>query len=415
MSSGNGYAAVWQPGSGAQRWRSGMTLDQFKSQDQTYFNQGLRIKSLAIRNGQFTAVWRPGSGTQWWRAGMTLDEFKAQDQTYFNQGLRITAMEIDNGRFAVVWRSGSGTQWWRSGMTVDEFEAQDQTYFNQGLRIRSLEVDSGRFTAVWRPGSGTQWWRAGMTGAELEAQDQIYFPQGLRLAALAIKNDRYAAVWQPGSGTQWWSHRRSLTDFKSEDAAFFSRGLRLGFIERQDQATGAYRYPWKNGDSYDVGQGNNNPSGSHNDSQAYAFDFSLPAGTQIRAARAGTVEWLQENLTATYDPSKPTTSSNTPFPNGSLQNWGNAVRIRHAGGFTSWYFHLQANGVLVNVGDTVQRGQPIAISGNTGRSSGPHLHFQVQADSTNWGLSVPISFGNNCEVPATGATATSDNFNSNFP
>lgn len=317
--------------------------------------------------------------------------------------------------YAAVWRPGNGAQWWRSGMTVDEFKAQDLTYFNQGLRITALEIDNGRFAAVWHPGNGAQWWRAGMTGAELEAQDQIYFPQGLRLAVLAIENGRYAAVWQPGSGTQWWSHRRDLVDFKTEDDAYFNRGLRLGFIELQDQATGAYRYPWKSSDSYKVTQGNNNPSGSHNGSQAYAFDFSLPAGTQIRAARAGTVEWLQENLTATYDPTKPTTPSNTPFPNGSLQNWGNAVRIRHLGGFTSWYFHIQPNGVLVNIGDTVQAGQPIAISGNTGRSSQPHLHFQVQADSTDWGQTVPISFGSNCEVPATGATVTSDNSNSNFP
>ena len=50
----------------------------------------------------------------------------------------------------------------------------------------------------------------------------------------------------------------------------------------------------------------------------------------------------------------------------------------------------------------------------SGMTSGPHLHFQVQANSTNWGQSVPIAFGD-CEVPAGGATVTSDNANSNFP
>jgi murein DD-endopeptidase MepM/ murein hydrolase activator NlpD len=99
---------------------------------------------------------------------------------------------------------------------------------------------------------------------------------------------------------------------------------------------------------------------------------------------------------------------------GSLQNWDNAVRPRRPGGFTGWYFHIQPNGVIVKAGDTVQRGRPVANSGNIGRTSGPHLHFQVQDDSTNWGQSVPISFGNG-EVPAGGATVTSDNANSNFP
>jgi murein DD-endopeptidase MepM/ murein hydrolase activator NlpD len=294
-------------------------------------------------------------------------------------------------------------------MTADELKAQDTTYFGQGLRITTLELENGKFTAVWRPGSGTQWWRAGMSVGEFVGQDRTYFAQGLRITSLAYENGRYAVVWRTGSGAQWWSSRRGAVDFGTEDAAYFGRGLRLTSIELQDDPVGAYRYPWKGGVSYTVGQGNNNPSGSHNGSQAFAFDFSLPAGTTIRAARAGTVEWLQENLTATYNPNLPTSPGNTPFPAGSLQNWGNTVRIRHAGGFTSWYFHIQANGVLVNVGDEVTQGQAIATSGNTGRSTQPHLHFQVQADSTDWGQSVAHTFGANCELPATGATVTSDN------
>ena len=129
----------------------------------------------------------------------------------------------------------------------------------------------------------------------------------------------------------------------------------------------------------------------------------------MRAARAGTVEWLQESLTRTYNPNAATTPSNTPFANGSPDNWGNVVRLRHAGGFTSWYFHLQTNSVRVHVGDEVRQGQVIAQSGNTGRSSGAHLHFQVQADSNDWGQSVAHTFGESCQVPSTGDSVTSDN------
>ena len=303
-----GYAAVWHPGSGTQWVRSNMTADEFKAQDKTYFDQGLRIKSLAVRGGKFTAVWQPGSGAQWVRWGMTADEFKAQDKTYFDQGLRITSLEIDGGKFAVVWRPGNGAQWVRWGMTADEFKAQDKTYFDQGLRITSLEIDGGKLAAVWRPGGGAQWVRWGLTAAEFEAQDQTYFGQGLRLAALAIEGNHYAGVWQTGTGTQWVSHSRCWVDFKTEDQAYFGQGLRLGFVKMQDQAIGAYHYPWKGGDLHTVAQGNNSPPpASHNGSQAYAFDFTMPVGTQIRAARAGTVEWLQENLTETYDPNKATT------------------------------------------------------------------------------------------------------------
>lgn len=411
MSGPDAFAGVWRPGTGTQWWRAGMSWADFKAQDATYFGQGLRVTSLAVRDGRLAAVWRPGTGTQWIRAGMSFDEFKAQDATYFAQGLRITSLAIEGGRFSAVWRTGAGTQWWRSGMSWDEFKAQDATYFAQGLRVAILELENGRYAAVWRPGGGTQWVRGGMSAGEFVGQDRTYFAQGLRLTCLAIDGGRYAAVWRTGSGTQWWSSRRGVVDFVTEDTAYFQRGLRLTTLELHDDPVGAYRYPWAGGVSYGVGQGNNNAAGSHRpgESQAFAFDFSLPAGTTIRAARAGTVEWLQENLTATFNPNAAQGPGNMPFPNGDLANWGNALRIRHAGGFTSWYFHIRANGVLVSVGDEVTQGQAIAISGNTGRSSGAHLHFQVQADSIDWGQSVAHTFGAGCEQPAGGTTVTSDN------
>jgi murein DD-endopeptidase MepM/ murein hydrolase activator NlpD len=409
-----GLTTVWRPGAGIQWVRWGMTFDDFKAQDGVYFGQGLRVKSLAIRDDRVAAIWQPGDGAQWVRWGMTFDDFKAQDAIYFPQGLRVTSLEIDNGRVAAVWRPGDGVQWIRWGMTFDEFKAQDAIYFPQGLRVAALEIQDERVAAVWRPGEGAQWVRWGMSVEDLTAQDTDYFNQGFRLTSLVNDHGRYAAVWQPGEGTQWWASGRCGTDFSTEDAVYFAQGLRMQLIELQDGVGSPYQYPWKSGDSYSVGQGNNNPSGSHNGVQAFAFDFSLPSGTTVRAARAGVVEWLQQNQTTTYDPSQPTTPTNTPFPNGSLQNWGNAVRIRHAGGFTSWYFHPQPNTVTVNVGDTVQSGQPIATSDNTGRSSGAHLHFQVQADSIDWGPSVSVDFGA-CQLPNTGDSATSNNANPNFP
>ncbi|MEI9886160.1 MAG: M23 family metallopeptidase [Rhizomicrobium sp.] len=401
-----GLTAVWRPGGGTQWVKWGMGSSDFKAQDTAYFNQGLRIQSLSIHNGSIAAVWRPGSGTQWVKWGMSFPDFKTQDLAYFSQGLRITLFVIDGGQIAAVWRPGSGTQWVHVGLTGDQFKAQDTAYFNQGLRIAALAVSGGKLSAVWRPGSGTQWVKWGMSNAQFSAQDNAYFAQGLRQTSVAVENGQYAAVWQPGSGTQWSAHGFCSVDFKTEDAAFFAQGLRLSAIALQDGAGSPWGYPWKNGDTFNTAQGNNTPGGSHTGSQAFAFDFGLPSGTTIRAARDGVVEWTQSTLTKTYNPNAPTTPANTPFPNGSLQNWGNAVRIRHAGGFTSWYFHIQPNGVLVNAGDSVNAGQPIAKSDNTGRTSGPHLHFQVQAASINWGQSVPISF-NNCQVPTSGTNVTS--------
>jgi murein DD-endopeptidase MepM/ murein hydrolase activator NlpD len=55
--------------------------------------------------------------------------------------------------------------------------------------------------------------------------------------------------------------------------------------------------------------------------------------------------------------------------------YGRTVEVNHGNGYVTRYGHNQK--VLVQVGDTVQKGQPIALMGSTGRSTGPHLHFEV--------------------------------------
>ena len=79
-------------------------------------------------------------------------------------------------------------------------------------------------------------------------------------------------------------------------------------------------------------------------------DIGVPVGTPVRAVKAGTVT--------------------KAGPNGG---YGNYVRLAHSGGYASFYAHLSSIGVAR--GDRVKRGQKIALSGNTGTSTGPHLHF----------------------------------------
>lgn len=96
-----------------------------------------------------------------------------------------------------------------------------------------------------------------------------------------------------------------------------------------------------------------------------ALDFKVKQGTRICAARAGIV-------TATRKDSdkgglKPENLSD-----------GNYIVIQHSDGSSAWYWHFQKDGVMVSPGDTVQTGQWIGLSGNTGFSAFPHLHFEVQ-------------------------------------
>ena len=87
------------------------------------------------------------------------------------------------------------------------------------------------------------------------------------------------------------------------------------------------------------------------------IDFNAKAGTQVLAAGNGTV------IKAKQDP-----------------ELGNVIEIKHTEGFTSLYAHCQK--LLVNQGDIVVRGQLIAEVGNTGRSTGPHLHFSIYKNGT---------------------------------
>lgn len=58
--------------------------------------------------------------------------------------------------------------------------------------------------------------------------------------------------------------------------------------------------------------------------------------------------------------------------------YGNRIMIRHSNGYVTLYAHLQSGSNKVKVGDKVSQGQVIANRGNTGRSTGPHLHFEIR-------------------------------------
>ena len=81
-------------------------------------------------------------------------------------------------------------------------------------------------------------------------------------------------------------------------------------------------------------------------------DFAGPAGAQVVAVASGVVTYSKERF-----------------------GYGKTVEINHGNGYVTRYAHNQR--VLVAVGDTIQKGQAIALIGSTGRSTGPHLHFEV--------------------------------------
>ena len=159
-----------------------------------------------------------------------------------------------------------------------------------------------------------------------------------------------------------------------------------------------YRLPYKERTSHVVSQGYNT-SRTHKDSSRYAIDFAMKEGTRIYAARGGIVV-------------KTKSDSNKHGYAEEFAKYGNYVTIAHDDGTLATYYHLKQRGVIVSVGDRVRRGYSIGYSGNTGYSSGPHLHFAVfsaiNAKTTN---TIPVKFSSVegvIETPKEGAFYTAN-------
>lgn len=93
-----------------------------------------------------------------------------------------------------------------------------------------------------------------------------------------------------------------------------------------------------------------------------ALDFKMKKGTKICAARGGIVVRVKED-------------GNQGGWNKKYRPYGNVIVIQHDDGSRAGYWHLKYNSVFVNTGDTVTQGQVIGLSGKTGYSFFPHLHF----------------------------------------
>jgi hypothetical protein len=95
--------------------------------------------------------------------------------------------------------------------------------------------------------------------------------------------------------------------------------------------------------------------------QYYAVDILMPVGTPVVASRSGVVVRVEQKFSD--DQNRP--------------GQENFMFVKHEDGTLSRYFHLTKNGALVRVGDSVSQFQKIALSGNSGNSLRPHLHFDV--------------------------------------
>jgi murein DD-endopeptidase MepM/ murein hydrolase activator NlpD len=161
-------------------------------------------------------------------------------------------------------------------------------------------------------------------------------------------------------------------------AAYLLTGMLLFFYGLQAQLTDAeirnlkggrvkpdnsyiYTLPFAKGSKFLLIQAYNSKMSHRNE---ISLDFKMKKGRKICAARSGRVTAVKSN-------------SDKGGLKDEYLSEGNHIIIRHTDGSEAMYWHLKKDGVVVAAGDSVEQGQLIGYSGNTGYSAFPHLHFQV--------------------------------------
>lgn len=144
----------------------------------------------------------------------------------------------------------------------------------------------------------------------------------------------------------------------------------------RDDTSYVYALPYEEGKTFRVIQGY---FSRFTHKERAALDFNMKRGTRITAAREGVVVRVKEDGTKGGLKKK-------------YRSHGNNIVIQHADGSRAGYWHLKHDGALVNVGDTVKKGQLIALSGKTGFALSPHLHFLVWRSGGGQWQQVPTRF-----------------------
>ena len=167
-----------------------------------------------------------------------------------------------------------------------------------------------------------------------------------------------------------------------------------------------YRLPFGSGSQTMVAQGNNGAF-THQGSQQFAYDFTGTEGTPLVASRSGIVNSVRSNITVNCQ--------DQGFQ-GTCPFFGNFVSVVHQDGSEAFYLHMVTNSPVVVAGQEVRRGDVLGALGNTGNSTGPHVHFHVNGPGST--ISIPARFElfqnplmtfMQCVIPLQGWFVTSTN------
>ena len=204
--------------------------------------------------------------------------------------------------------------------------------------------------------------KAGLTSAHISRIIKIYkgkinFRRDLR------KGDSFRVLFDRPSGDKnarimavsFTSGGKTIALYRAKNGMFYPENGVSPTVSRRSTGSGWWRYPMPNNTKV------SSPFNPHRWHPIrgiyrphYGTDFTAPIGTKVYAPANGTV-------------------LKTSYQRGGA---GYYIIIKHTGGYSTVYMHLSK--ALVRTGQQVSQGQVIALSGNTGGSTGPHLHYEVR-------------------------------------
>lgn len=170
-----------------------------------------------------------------------------------------------------------------------------------------------------------------------------------------------------------------LTPTNGDWSFNYTNHFTVGTHEAKHDDSVLYTLPYMPGASFKVTQGYNG-SFSHTGPDEFATDWKMPEGTSVLAARDGTVVSVKDHF-------------DKGGPHRKYEDCANMVVVQHSDRTMAHYCHLAPRSAKVRVGDKVRAGDLLAASGNTGFTSGPHLHFAVFKARNGYGReTIPVKF-----------------------
>jgi murein DD-endopeptidase MepM/ murein hydrolase activator NlpD len=205
-------------------------------------------------------------------------------------------------------------------------------------------------------------------GFNVRVDNNLYCPVSVKLTLnlenlKADKSSRYFLVPPRASGHELLKLKVKQPDSSSSYISKVNWSKGNMFLKEYDTLY-PYSLPYKSKKSYSLTQGYN---GKLTHQKSFALDFAMREGSMVTAARDGIVVVVVDN-------------NNIHCTGKNCAKFNNFVMVYHSDNTFALYAHIQYKGALVKNGDKIKHDQPIALSGNVGNSTGPHLHFQVHQE-----------------------------------